>query len=275
MRNSMKKIIAFYALSSSAVFAMEAMDDQDLGNVDAQDGVTIVQSINGQTTIDSISYLDDDGDGEAHTAAAGIYLSDISIDTSSFQLDIDVVSETDGDFLNINISNIVQGDLWVRDIALGATQSSVGAISITDYNYDTNGSYNIKIGNFDPDGDDSTDNSYSAIIYNLDFASSSYKYTFVDEAEFDSNGNLIDGFLMSYDVQFTNFKTEDTTVSLDPTLSGDGKPWAKLSLGSITGAADFNDITFQQVGGAPTVMGSAGFSGIQIQDNSFIAISAH
>lgn len=270
-----KKKIVLCLLFSSSAFAMQSIDDAGLSSINGQAGITIETQLHDTTTIGSVSYTDGDGDGQGHTDSAGIYLSDISIDASSAKSKIDVFA--DGT-LNIKISDIVQGDLWVRNIAIGDTRTSFGAVGVTNFNYDAAGSYNLKFASIDPNA---SGVSQAAMIFDFNMASSSFDFTFVDEAEFSLIGDreLINGNTISYTTQFSDFRAEATTVYADNSLSSDGRDWIRMDLGSITGSARLEDISFGNVtagvASTPSVLGSAGFSGIDIDDSSFIALSGH
>lgn len=268
-----KKIVLSLLISAPA-FAMQSIDDSELSNIEGRAGITIETQLHDTTTIGAISYTDGDGDGQVHTNSASVYLSDISIAASSAKSKVDVFE--DGT-LNIEISEIFQGDLWVRDIAMGDENSSIGAIGITNFNYDAAGTYNLRFAAINKGvGVD-----VAAIIFDFNMASSSFDFTFVDEAEFFATGEreLKNGFTVSYTTQFSNFRAEATTVYADNTISSDGRDWVRMDLGSIAGAARLEGISFGRVkeGVASTtgVLGSAGFSGIDIDDTSFIALSGH
>ena len=128
----MKKIILALFLSQSS-FALEPLFDHELSNVEGQSGITIETEMMGTSTIGEIAYVDNDGNGTTHKDSAGIYLSDISFGPSSMTMEVDV---TDDGTLNINVSDIVQGDFWVRDLAMGAKNSGFGAFGVTNFNYD-------------------------------------------------------------------------------------------------------------------------------------------
>jgi hypothetical protein len=254
---------------------MQSIDDAELSKIEGRAGITIETQLHDTTTVGQISYTDGDGDGQAHADSAGIYLTDISIAASSAKSKVDVFE--DGT-LNIEISEIFQGDLWVRDIAMGDENSSVGAIGITNFNYDAAGTYNLRFAAIDPAN---SGINIAAIIFDFNMASSSFDYTFVDEAEFFTTGGreLRNGYTVSYTTQFSDFKAEATTVYADNTISSDGRDWVRMDLGSITGAARLQDISFGSVEegavSALGVLGSAGFSGIDIDGTSFVALSGH
>jgi len=273
----MKKIILTTAvtLASLPTYSMLAIDDAELSNIEGRAGITIESQLHDTTTIGEVSYTDSDGDGLRHTDSAGIYLSDISIGASSSKSTIDVLN--DGT-LNINISDIMQGDVWVRDIAMGDANTSFGAVGITNFNYDAAGSYNLRFSPFSPKNDGIKQ---AALIFDIDMASSSFDFTYVDEAEFSLLGEreLFNGNTISYTTQFTDFKALATTVYADDSITDDGRQWIRMDLGSITGSTRLENISFGSVtdGIAATsqVLGSAGFSGIDIDDSSFIALSGH
>lgn len=265
----MKIILPLMLLSfCSGVVAMESLDDESLGKVEGQAGITI-ETTQGDLTIGEVRYTDGDGDGEFNTNPGNIVLSDISIGAGSMTTKIDVLDGVDGTFLNMEFSDISVGDIWVRSIALGDENTSFGAVGITNFNFDPTGSYNIRFGSYD-DGLER----YSAIIYNLDMADSSYDFTFIEEAEFAADGTLLDGLQLSYRNQFTNFVANDTRIYIDENIDVPGRPWARLSLGDIQGSVELQDLTLG-TGANAAQLGSVGFSGAQIQDSSFIAISAH
>lgn len=269
----MKKIILSLLVSHSA-FALEPMFDEELSLVDGQSGITIESELMGESTIGQISYTDSDGNGTTHTDSAGIYLSDISFGQSSMKMEVDV--EADGT-LGIKISDISQGDLWIRNIAMGDANTTFGAIGLTNFNYDPLGSYHVKFASIDPD----LDGSYQAgIVLNLNMANSSFDFTFIEEAEFDASGMAIKGNTISYTTQFDNFIATDTTIYADDSITADGREWIRTDLGSITGAAELQNISFGSIGAGGAIVGAesigtAGFSGISIENSSFIAISAH
>ncbi|MFT4764975.1 MAG: hypothetical protein ACI9OH_002081 [Oleispira sp.] len=269
----MKKIILSLLISNSA-FALQPMVDEELGAVDGQSGITIETELMGDTTIGSLQYIDSDGNGTTHTNSAGIFLSDISIGAGSMKMEADVTAE--GTF-EIKMSDIIQGDLWIRKIAIGDVDTSFGAIGITNFNYDPMGSYKVKFASIDPDLDGIME---AGIILNLDMANSSFDFTFIEEAEFDLSGTAIAGNTISYTTQFDNFTATDTTIYADDSITSDGREWIRMDLGSITGSAELQNISFGSIGAGGAIVGAesigtAGFSGIDIQDTSFIAISAH
>ena len=143
--NNINKVVLCLSFSSSVV-ALQSIDDAELSLIDGRAGITIESQLHDTSTIGAISYTDADGDGKGHTDSAGIYLSGISIGASSVKSKIDVLE--DGT-LNINISDIVQGDVWVRNIAMGDTETSFGAIGVTNFNFDSAGSYNVKFASVD------------------------------------------------------------------------------------------------------------------------------
>jgi len=269
----MKKILLSLLISNSA-FALEPMIDEELSLVEGQSGITVETELMGESTIGEVAYTDSDGNGTTHTNSAGIYLSDISIGQGSMKMEVDVTS--DGT-LQINISDIVQGDLWIRNIAMGDTDTTFGAVGITNFNYDPTGSYNVKFASIDPDLDGINE---AGIILNLNMANSSFDFTFIEEGEFDASGVALKGNTISYTTQFTDFVATDTTIYADDRITPDGREWIRTDLGSITGSAELQNISFGSIGaggaivGAETI-GTAGFSGISIENSSFIAISAH
>lgn len=263
----MKAIIPLMLFSGSAL-AMQSLDDEMLGQVEGQAGITI-ETTQGDLTIGEVRYTDADGNGTTHTNPGSIVLSDISIGASSLTTKIDVTDGVDGTFLNLEFSNITAGDIWVRNIALGDENTTFGAVGITNFNFDPTGSYNVAFGSYD-DGSER----YSAIIYNFDMADSSFDFTFVEEAEFASDGTLLSGLQLRYKNQFTNFVANDTRIYIDDNIDVPGRNWARLSLGDIQGSVELQDLTLG-TGANATQLGSVGFSGAQIQDSSFIAISAH
>lgn len=266
----MKKVLISLLFSTPA-FALEPLVDSELSRIDGQSGITIETELMGQSTIGQIAYTDNDGDGLNHENSAGIYLSDISMDSTSMTMKIDVTS--DG-ALNISITDITQGDIWIRDIAMGDAETSFGAVGLTDFVYDENGSYNIRFSPFDT-GDGLN---RAAIIFNLNMASSSFTTTFIDEAKFNSETGIAEsGNTISYRTQFENFRAEDTAIYADDSVSDDGSEWLRMDIGSITGSAELQNISFGSIGNANAaqVLGTAGFSGINIENSSFIAISAH
>jgi hypothetical protein len=271
---NMKKIV-LCLMFSSPTFALQSIGDAELSNIDGRAGITIESQLHDTSTIGSISYTDGDGDGQGHTDSAGIYLSGISIGASSAKSKIDVFS--DG-VLNIEISDIFQGDIWVRNIAMGDTDTSFGAVGITNFNYDAAGTYNVKFAATDPKGNGFD---LAALIFDFNMASSSFDFTFVDEAEFSLVGEreLINGNTISYSTQFSDFKAEETTVYADDTLSPDGRSWMRVDLGSISGSVRLEDVSFGSVVdgvvGLTEVFGSAGFSNINIDTTSFVAFSGH
>jgi len=262
------KILIPLLVFSSAAYSMQSLDDETLGQVEGQAGITI-ETTQGDLTIGEVRYTDADGDGERHTDAGSIVLSDISIGAGSMTTKIDVTDGVNGTFLNLEFSDITAGDIWVRNIALGDENTTFGAVGITNFNFDPSGSYNVRFGSYD-DGSDR----YAAIIYNLDMADSSYDFTFVEEGEFAADGTLLSGLQLSYKNQFTNFVANDTRIYIDDNIDVPGRNWARLSLGDIQGSAELQNLTLGG-GTKPTQLGSVGFSGAQIQDSSFIAISAH
>jgi hypothetical protein len=267
----MKKIILSLLISNSAL-ALEPMFDEELGMVEGQSGITIETELMGESTIGEIAYTDSDGNGDNHTDSAGIYLSDISYSHGSAKLDIDVTAEGT---LEIKISDIIQGDLWVRDISIGDANTSFGAVGFTNFKYDPLGSYNIKFATLDFGGVKE-----AGIVLNLNMASSSFDYTFIEEAKFDSSGMAIEGNTITYTTQFDNFVATNTTIYADDSITADGREWLRLDLGSIAGSAELQNISFGSIGAGGTVVGAesigtAGFSGISIENSSFIAISAH
>lgn len=258
-------------LFSAPILALEPLVDSELSRIDGQSGITIETELMGQSTIGEIAYTDHDGDGLNHADSAGIYLSDISMDATSMTMDIDVTS--DG-ALNIKISDITQGDIWVRNIAMGDTETSFGAIGLTDFVYDKDGSYNIRLSPFDS-GDGLN---RAALIFNFNMANSSFTTTFIDEAKFNSTTGLAEsGNTIFYKTQFNNFNAEDTSIYADDSVSDDSSEWLRMDIGSITGSVELQNISFGSIGSstAPEVLGTAGFSGINIDNSSFIAISAH
>jgi hypothetical protein len=276
----MKKILLALLISHSAS-ALEPMIDEELGQVDGQAGITIESERLGTSTIGEIAYTDNDGNGTTHTNSAGIYLSDISFGPSSMTMTIDV--ENDGT-LNINVTDITQGDLWVRDLAMGAENSSFGALGVTNFNYDPLGSYNIQVTSDDYNGDGVNQ---AGIVFNLNMRNSSFDVTFIEEAEFDqATGAAISGNTVSFTNQFTNFVAAGTTVYADDTVSDDGSEWIRVDLGSISGSAEFQNISLGSVDAMNSTstsvaitgaqsLGTAGFSNITIDNSSYIAISAH
>jgi len=270
IEGELMKTIFPLMLFSSVTLALETLDDEALGYVDGQSGITI-EAIQGGITIDEIRYTDGDGNGTTHLNPGSIVLSDISIGESSVKTEIDVINTTDGSYLNLRFSDIQEGDIWVRNIALGDENTTFGAVGITNFFFDPTGSYTVRIGSYDPGGGA---DSYPAIIYNFDMASSSFDFTFVEEGEFAADGSLVDGLQFGYTNQFRDFVANDTRIYLDDNIDGTDKPWAKLSLGDIQGSVELRNLTLGS-GANARVMGSAGFSGAQIQDSSFIAITAH
>ncbi|MEH6449213.1 MAG: DUF6160 family protein [Oleispira sp.] len=272
---NMEKIV-LCLLCSSPSFALQSIDDAELGNIDGRAGITIETQLHDTTTIGAISYTDGDGDGLGHTNSAGIYLSDISIGASSAKSKVDVFS--DG-VLNIEISDIFQGDIWVRNIAMGDTETSFGAVGITNFNYDAAGTYNLKFAAIEDPRGSGVD--IAAIIVDFNMASSSFDFTFVDEAEFSLIGDrqLINGNTISYTTQFSDFKAASTTVYADGSLSADGRDWIRMDLGSVSGSARLENISFSSVTAGvaadPDVLGSSGFSNISIDNTSFLALSGH
>lgn len=262
-------------LCSASAFSMQSIDDAELSNIDGRAGITIETQLHDTTTIDSVTYTDGDGDGEGHTDSASISLSDISIGASSATTKIDVFA--DG-VLNIEISDIVQGDLWIRKIAMGDEEASIGAMGITNFNYDAAGSYNVQLAIVDPMGNGANQ---AALIFDFDLANSSFDTTFIEEAEFAVGGDreLINGNTISYRTQFGDFKALATTVYIDDALSPDDRAWIRMDLGSITGSARLENIAFgsitEGVMGTSEVFGSVGFGNINIEDTSFLAISGH
>jgi hypothetical protein len=271
---NMKKTV-LCLMFSSPVIALQSIDDAELSEIDGRAGITIESQLHDTSTIGAISYTDGDGDGQSHTDSAGIFLSGISIGASSVKSKIDIIE--DGT-LNINISDIVQGDIWVRNIAMGDTETSFGAVGITNFNYDAAGSYNVKFSATDPKG---SGFDLAALIFDFNMASSSFDFTFVDEAEFSLVGDreLINGNTISYSTQFSDFRAEKTTVYADDTLSIDGRSWMRVDLGSITGSVRLEDISFGSIVNGTAkpeeVFASAGFSNIDIDETSFVAISGH
>jgi len=274
MKNNIKTIVLCLLFSTPAL-ALQSINDEELSKIDGKAGITIESQLHDTSTIGEISYTDSDGDGDGHTDSAGIYLSDISIGASSAKTKIDVLS--DGT-LNIEISDIVQGDIWVRNIAMGDPDTSFGAVGITNFDYDEAGSYNIQFGIVDPDGDGINQ---AAIILDFNMASSSYDFTFIDEADFSLVGahELTNGHSFSYATQFSDFRAEATTVYADDSLSSDGRDWIKLVLGDITGSVRFDGIAFNSmvngVAGTSEVLGSAGLSNIKVDPTGFLALSSH
>jgi len=272
--NNINKVVLCLSFSSSVV-ALQSIDDAELSLIDGRAGITIESQLHDTSTIGAISYTDADGDGKGHTDSAGIYLSGISIGASSVKSKIDVLE--DGT-LNINISDIVQGDVWVRNIAMGDTETSFGAIGVTNFNFDSAGSYNVKFASVDLNA---SGVNQAAIIFDFNMASSSYDFTFVDEAEFSLVGEheLLSGYTISYTTQFSDFKAEGTTVYADNSISLDGREWIRTDLGSITGSARLENISFGSfdagIASSQSVLGSAGFSGINIENTSFVAVSGH
>ncbi len=269
----MKKILLSLLISNSA-FALEPMFDEELSLVDGQSGITVETELMGTSTIGEIAYTDSDGNGTTHTDSAGIYLSDISLGQGSMKMEVDVTSEG---ALQVNISDIKQGDFWIRNIAMGDTDTTFGAIGITNFNYDTNGSYNVQFAPIDPDGDGIKQ---AGIVLNLNMANSSFDFTFIEEGKFDVAGIATAGNTISYTTQFTDFVATDTTIYADDSVSSDGSEWIRVDLGSITGAAELQNISFGSIGAGGAIVGAesigtAGFSGISIENSSFIAISAH
>lgn len=260
-------IIAIAAVLAQPAFSMQSIDDVELSSIDGRAGITIETQLHDTTTIGEVAYSDGNG--------AGIYLSDISIDKSSVKTKIDIFDEG---VLNIKISDITQGDIWVRNIALGDPKTSFGAVGITNFDYDTQGSYNVKFAPVDPNGNGVKQ---AGIIFDIDMASSSFDFTFVDEAEFSQVGErgLINGNTISYRTIFSDFKAEATTVYIDNNLTSDGRNWARINLGSVSGAARFEDVSFGSVASGAVqdsaVLGSAGFSDLIIDNKSFIAITGH
>lgn len=267
--------IVLFLSFSAPVLAMQSINDEEMSRIDGKAGITIESKLQGTTTIGEVSLTDSDGDGRGHTDSAGIYLSDISIGAGSFKSKIDVLS--DGT-LNINVSDIVQGDLWVRNIAMGDPDTSFGAIGITNFNYDEAGFYNIQFGIADPNGDGVNQ---AALILDFNMASSSYDFTFVDEAKFSLVGTheLASGHTVSYTTQFNEFRAESTALYADDSLSIDGRDWVKVILGNITGSVRFSDISFNSVeagvAGTSEVLGSAGLSNIKVDPTGFLALSGH
>ena len=269
----MQKILLSLVISNSA-FALEPMFDKELGEVDGQSGITIETELMGESTIGAIAYTDSDGNGGSHKNSAGIYLSDISIGQGSMKMEVDV---TQNGNLELNISDIVQGDFWIRNIAMGDTDTTFGAIGITNFNYDSLGFYNVKFASIDPDLDGVTQ---AGIVLNLNMANSSFDFTFIEEGVFDASGRAISGNTISYTTQFDNFIATDTTIYADDSITADGREWIRTDLGSITGAAELQNISFGSIGAGGVIVGAesigtAGFSGISIENSSFIAISAH
>jgi hypothetical protein len=266
--NFINKLIVGLIISTP-VFALQPIADKELGFIEGQSGITVEIQQHGDSSIGSIAYTDGDGDGVAHTDAAGIYLSDITIGQSSMKVEMDILEEGT---LNIKISDINQGDLWVRNLAMGDEDTSFGAFGITNFDYDKNGSYNIQFATIDPRNDGNT---RAGIVLDFDMASSSYDFIFIDEAKFDdTDGTPIAGNTIAYHTQFSVFKAEKTKVYADD-IVGDGNEWVRVDLGSISGAAELQNISFGSIGGASEILGTAGFTGIDIQNSSFIAISAH
>ena len=273
----MKKIILALFLSQGS-FALEPLFDHELSNVEGQSGITIETENMGTSTIGEIAYVDNDGNGTTHKDSAGIYLSDISFGPSSMTMEVDV---TDDGTLNINVSDIVQGDFWVRDLAMGAKNSGFGAFGVTNFNYDELGSYNIQFKGIDVDGIKK-----AAIVLNLNMRNSSFDVTYIEEAEFDSAGKALSGNTVSFTTQFDNFLATGTSIYADSSVSDDANEWIRVDLGSITGSAEFQNISFGTVDavgstsssvaitGAQSI-GTAGFSNVSIENSSFIAISAH
>lgn len=276
----MKKTILALLLSQSA-FALEPMFDNELSQVEGQSGITIETQLHDTSTIGEISYTDHDGNGTTHTDSAGVFLSDISFGPSSMKMDMDVTAEGT---LNIDISNIVQGDLWVRSIALGDSNSSIGALGVTDFNYDPLGSYNVQFTGIDPNSEGINK---AAIVLNFNLRNSSFKVTYIDEAQFDNvSGTALSGNAITYTTQFDQFLASGTTIFADDSVSDDGSEWIRVNLGSISGSAEFQNISFGTVDAANSTpstvaiagaqsIGTAGFSNVTIENNSFIAISAH
>jgi len=266
----MKKIIMPLMFLSSSVWALESLDDDVLGQVEGQAGITI-ETLQGDISIDEVRYTDADGNGTTHTNSGSVVLSDISIGAGSVKTEIDVINSGDGSYLNLKFSDIQEGDIWVRSIALGDENTTFGAVGITNFYFDPDGSYSVRIGSYNPGGGADP---YPAIIYNLDMADSSFDFTFVEEGIFDTDGSLTSGLQLNYTNQFNDFVATDTRIYLDTNVDVAGRPWAKLSLGDIQGSAELQGLTLG-TGANARVLGSTGFSGAQIDDSSFIAITAH
>jgi len=260
------KLVLLSSLISSSVFALQSIDDAELSNIEGRSGITIETQLHGTTTIGEAAYKHGN---------AGIYLSDISFGASSAKSKIDIFE--DGT-LNIEISEIFQGDLWVRDISIGGKDASIGAVGITNFNYDAAGTYNLRFASIDSKA---TGIDIAAIIFDFNMASSSFDFTFVDEAEFFLVGEreLRNGFSLSYTTQFSDFRAEATTVYADNSISADGRDWVRMDLGSVKGAARLEDISFSRVEeglvSSVSILGSAGFSGIDINDSSFVALTGN
>ena len=91
---------------------------------------------------------------------------------------------------------------------------------------------------------------------------------------------------VSFTTQFDNFLATGTSIYADSSVSDDANEWIRVDLGSITGSAEFQNISFGTVDavgstsssvaitGAQSI-GTAGFSNVSIENSSFIAISAH
>ena len=193
-------------------------------------------------------------------------------------MDMDV---TDDGTLNINISDITQGDIWIRDLAIGAKDSGFGAFGITNFNYDELGSYNVQFKGVDVEGVNK-----AAIVLNFNMRNSSFDATYIEEAEFDSTGKALSGNTVSFTTQFDQFLAAGTSIYADDSVSDDSSEWIRVDLGSISGSAEFQNISFGTVdaaGSTPTSVaitgaqsiGTAGFSNVSIENSSFIAISAH
>jgi len=112
---NIKKIALATAIAAApfAANALEALDDEFLGDVTGQEGITIDQTyIN---TIEEFQYVDGDGDGTSGAAAGKIVISGITIDSNGGQ-----VSET-GMTIDAAANGVRIGEAQIGDIGNDAT----------------------------------------------------------------------------------------------------------------------------------------------------------
>jgi len=113
--NNLKKLALATAIAAAplSVNALEALDDDFLGDVTGQEGISIDKTyIN---TIEEFQYIDGDGDGSTGAAAGKIVISGITIDSNG-----SFVSET-GQTIDATANGVRIGNAAIGDIGTDAT----------------------------------------------------------------------------------------------------------------------------------------------------------
>lgn len=282
----MKKLFYIALFFSSGCLALAPLQDVDLSAVSGQSGITIDTQMEGGLSIGEFKYTDSGEDSIEEGGGGSLSLLDIKIKDASVSFDIDVSAAGE---LSMKLNNFATTDMSIGAIQFNYDSliadinpldisserqlqnyySSLGAVYIHDYTLPNTADITFKL----------TSDGGFALTSTLPYGSFFY-LTYTDD-EYDDDPFVYDTNndgetilndtkgknYISSRIGFNEFKLND--IKLKGSGVGDDSH-LEITLGGTEGAITFGDINING-----SVIGSAGFENIRIENVSYLHIKGH